>query len=215
MKTVLCYGDSNTHGYNPKNGLRYTKEERWPGVLSALLGPDYEVLEEGCNGRTTIFDDPEEPWKNGRTYLKPCLSSHRPLDFLVFMLGTNDLKKVYANTPEKIAKGMELLIQEAQDFLEEKQGFRPELLLIAPPLIGEHMETSPFSDKFESEAREYSQKLGPLYKKLADRYGCLFLNAAEAAEASREDSLHMMPDQHHKLAEAVSRILKNHRNQRS
>ena len=79
MKTVLCYGDSNTYGYNPENGLRYSEDERWTGVLKSLLGPAYNVIEEGCNGRTTIYDDPLEGWKNGKDYLKPCLNSHKPL----------------------------------------------------------------------------------------------------------------------------------------
>ena len=72
MTTILCYGDSNTYGYNPVNGLRYPKGVRWTGVLQKMLGEEYEVIEEGCNGRTTVFEDAKEPWKAGLGYLRPC-----------------------------------------------------------------------------------------------------------------------------------------------
>lgn len=80
MTTILCYGDSNTYGYNPVNGLRYPKDVRWTGVLQKLLGEQYAVIEEGCNGRTTVFEDIAEPWKEGLGYLKPCLNTHKPID---------------------------------------------------------------------------------------------------------------------------------------
>ena len=71
MKTVLCYGDSNTYGYNPVNGLRYPQDVRWPGKLQSLLGNGYQIIEEGCNGRTTVFDDPLEGWKMALTICGP------------------------------------------------------------------------------------------------------------------------------------------------
>ena len=86
MTTILCYGDSNTYGYNPVNGLRYPKDVRWTGVLQKLLGEQYAVIEEGCNGRTTVFEDIAEPWKAGLGYLKPCLNTHKPIDFVIRML---------------------------------------------------------------------------------------------------------------------------------
>ena len=77
MTTVLCYGDSNTFGYVPETGLRYPKEVRYTGRLQQLLGEEYTVIEEGCNGRTTIYDDPIDGWKNGRDYLE-ALSAFPP-----------------------------------------------------------------------------------------------------------------------------------------
>ena len=105
MKTVLCYGDSNTYGYNPENGLRYNEDERWTGILKSLLGPGYNIIEEGCNGRTTIYDDPLEGWKNGKDYLKPCLNSHKPIDIIILMLGSNDLKNYFGASSRDIANG--------------------------------------------------------------------------------------------------------------
>ena len=95
MKTILCYGDSNTYGYNPSNGFRYPENVRWTGRLQSALGEGYKIIEEGCNGRTTIFDDPLEGWKNGLGYLRPCLNSHKPVDIVIMMLGSNDLKETF------------------------------------------------------------------------------------------------------------------------
>lgn len=65
------------------------------------------IIEEGCGGRTTVWDDPLEMHKNGRTYLLPCLHSHRPLDAVVIALGTNDLKCRFSLTSYDIAQERE------------------------------------------------------------------------------------------------------------
>lgn len=105
MTTILCYGDSNTYGYNPVNGLRYPKDVRWTGVLQKMLGEEYEVIEEGCNGRTTVFEDAKEPWKAGLGYLRPCLNTHKPIDFVIMMLGSNDLKGCFMHLHRKLRMG--------------------------------------------------------------------------------------------------------------
>ena len=130
MKTILCYGDSNTYGYNPANGMRYPKNVRWPGCLGILLGNEYEVIEEGCNGRTTVFDDPIEGWKNGLDYLRPCLNTHKPIDLVIMMLGSNDLKEVFGAEAKDSAAGAATLVDVIIKFTEEKQGFVPKILFI-------------------------------------------------------------------------------------
>ncbi len=137
MKSILCYGDSNTYGYNPENGLRYPEDVRWTGRLQMLLGPEYKVIEEGCNSRTTTRDDPVDAWKNGLPYLRPCLNSHKPIDVVILMLGSNDLKKNFHLTAEEIAAGAGELVDVIREFTSEKQGFIPKIILISPPLIGE------------------------------------------------------------------------------
>ena len=127
-KTVLCYGDSNTYGYIPETGMRYPKEIRYPGKLQLLLGDDYLVIEEGCNGRTTIHDDPEDGWKNGLDYLKPCLNSHKPVDIVILMLGSNDLKDTFHLSAEEIAHGAGVLVDVIKEFTELKQGYIPKII---------------------------------------------------------------------------------------
>ena len=110
MKTILCYGDSNTWGYDPANQTRYPRDVRWPGVLRNGLGDGYIVIEEGLNGRTTVWDDPIELDKNGATYLRPCIQTHKPLDFVIIMLGTNDLKTRFSLPAYDIASGAGVLV---------------------------------------------------------------------------------------------------------
>ena len=81
MKVILCYGDSNTWGYDPVSQERLPRQVRWTGVLAQELGAGYYAIEEGLSGRMTVWQDPVEGLhKNGRTYLTPCLVSHQPID---------------------------------------------------------------------------------------------------------------------------------------
>ncbi len=208
MKTVLCYGDSNTYGYNPSDGFRYPENVRWTGRLQKLLGDDYRVIEEGCNGRTTVFDDPIEGWKNGLIYLRPCLNSHKPVDIVIMMLGSNDLKESFHASPKDIADGAETLVKDIIDFTGSKQGFVPVIILVAPPEIGEGISTSAFYGHFYENAIERSKQLPGLYKQVAEKNGCVFVNAAEYIKPSKVDSLHLAPEGHAKLAEVLDRVVR-------
>ena len=207
MKTILCYGDSNTYGYDPRTGLRYDQHTRWPGHLADLLGENYRVIEEGCNGRTTIFDDPIEGWKNGINYLKPCLNSHKPVDIVIMMLGTNDLKRTFRASVEEIANGVQALLDVLTTFPKEKQGFTPKIILVAPPEIGADMANSPFDRSFDETAITRSKEFARVYQELADKNGCVYLNAAKIVTASKVDSLHLDPKSHKMLAEELAKTV--------
>ena len=207
MKTILCYGDSNTYGYDPSNGFRYPADVRWTGVLRKLLGPDYTLVEEGCNGRTTVFDDPLEGWKNGLDYLKPCLNSHKPVDIVILMLGTNDLKEVFHQTAKEIAENAGILVDTIQAFTKEKQGFIPKIILVSPPLIGEGMPDSVFSVSFAPRSIEESKLFSENYKIIAEKKNCIFFDAAKYITPSKEDSLHLTEDGHRTLAEELAKVV--------
>lgn len=207
MKSILCYGDSNTYGFNPVNTFRYPKNIRWTGCLQEMLGEEYLVIEEGCNGRTTVFEDPIDPWKTGLAYLKPCLNTHKPVDIVVMMLGTNDLKSKFHASAETIAKGAERLVQEIYDFADSKQAFRPEIILVSPPVIGKCMEQSPYGDEFDETALTRSMDFEKWYREVAKRNDCVFFNAADYVTSCDVDSLHLMPEEHKKLAQALSRFI--------
>lgn len=208
MVSILCYGDSNTHGYNPVNGMRYPEDVRWTGRLQMLLGDGYRVIEEGCNGRTTVFDDPIEGWKNGLSYLRPCLNTHKPVDIVILMLGSNDLKEIFHATAEEIANGAGTLVNVIQEFTTEKQGFAPKIILVSPPEIGEDIVHSPFYGSFYENAIGRSKEFPKWYQKVAEDYRCIFFNAAKYVEPSKEDSLHLSPEAHKKLAEELGRVIK-------
>ncbi len=204
MKTVLCYGDSNTYGFNPENGLRYPKNVRWSGRLQELLGEEYIIIEEGCNGRTTIFEDPWEGWKRGLDYLRPCLNTHKPVDIVILMLGTNDLKELFAATAEDSAWGVEMLVEVIQEFTKEKQGFTPEILLVSPPHIESGVVGSAFSGSFGMRAVTESERLAGCYKKVAEDKGCVFLDAAQHIRPSEIDFVHLSPEGHAILAQVLA-----------
>ncbi len=207
MKTVLCYGDSNTYGFNPSNGMRYPRDVRWTGRLQTLLGEEYTVIEEGCNGRTTIFDDPLEGWKNGLDYLRPCLNSHKPVDIVIMMLGSNDLKEIFHASPEEIAEGAGVLVRDIIDFTQNKQGFVPKIILVSPPEIGEGITHSAFYGNFLENAIERSRGFAACYKAVAEKNGCIYVNAAAYIQPSTVDSLHLSPEGHKKLAEVLQKTV--------
>ena len=215
-RTILCYGDSNTYGYNPEDGMRYPENIRWPGVLRELLGDDYRVIEEGCNGRTCANTPADEPWKDGRSYLKACLNSHKPIDAVVLMLGSNDLKKNFDTSPAVIAREIGDMLRTTAEFLQEKQGSVPYILLISPPEIGAGIadSSSSFAHSFDPDAAERSREFASLYEKAAFEYAqdtlypCGFLDAAMFISPSEIDSLHLMPDAHQILASAVYQTLR-------
>jgi len=209
MKTILCYGDSNTYGYNPTDGLRYPDNVRWTGRLQMLLGSDYKVIEEGCNGRTTVFDDPIDPWKNGMPYLKPCLNTHKPIDIVILMLGSNDLKDVYHASAEQIADGAGQLVDIIKDFTLEKQGFQPKIILVSPTEIGDGIITSPFSAKYKSDAIDRSKELAKYFKGIAESKGCCFINAADFVDPSPDDSLHWTAYGHRDFAMKLKDVVIN------
>jgi len=206
--TILCYGDSNTYGYIPVKGGRYPKDVRWTGRLQTILGNRYEIIEEGCNGRTTMFDDPLEDGKNGLTYLKPCLNSHRPVDIVILMLGSNDLKTRFKLSAKEISEAAGVLVRETQEFLREKQEYEPEIILVAPPVIGEDIDNST-SSSFDRSAIDRSKEFSYLYQKIANENKCLFFDAAKSVNSSKEDSLHLTPEAHKKFAEDIAELIKS------
>ena len=217
MKTILCYGASHTDAYPPTQRLRYPREIRWPGHLQAVLhdscpkrttaGHAFVVIEEGCNGRTTVADDPIEGWKNGLDYLKPCLNSHKHVDIVIQMLGTNDIKEVFHQTAKEIAENAGILVDTIQAFTKEKQGFIPKIILVSPPLIGEGMPDSVFSVSFAPRSIEESKLFSENYKIVAEKKNCIFFDAAKYITPSKEDSLPLTEDGHRTLAEELAKVV--------
>ncbi len=205
MKTVLCYGDSNTWGFDPATQNRFPRDVRWTGVLRNSLGPEYLVIEEGLNGRTTVWSDPiEGEYKSGKTYLVPCLESHAPLDLVVLMLGTNDLKMRFSVTPFDICSGIEVLVKIIRASMAGPDGGAPEILLVAPPPVAR---LSNYAEMFEG-AGPKSKRLGEHYRELAGLYGCAFLDAGQVIVSSDIDGIHFEAGEHGKLGRAVAEQVK-------
>ena len=208
MVNILCYGDSNTNGSMPDGG-RWPLHVRWPSVLQDILGEGYHIIEEGCGGRTTVLEDWLEPDINGRNFLPVCLRTHRPLDLVIIMLGTNDMKKRFSLLPVDIAYGAAELGKLVESFDNGPKFPIPKVLLVSPIHIKEGIENSPFTG-FAPEAAAISRQLAPYYEAQAKAHGWLYFDAATVAVASDEDKLHMQADSHKALAEALAALIREH-----
>lgn len=206
MKTILCYGDSNTWGWipsSPASPRRYAKDERWPGVLSQMLGDGYDIIEEGLPGRTTVWDDPVEGVMSGKAYLGACLASHRPIDLVILMLGTNDLKSRFSVTAFDIAEAVGLIVKMIQKSEVGPNNTTPRVLILAPPLLGN---LSEFAEMF-SGGLEKSKQLGQHYQRVADLLDCSYLNTANLIASSEIDGVHLESEAHSILGKRLTKVV--------
>jgi lysophospholipase L1-like esterase len=200
MRTVLCYGDSNTWGYDPATRGRFPPHVRWTGVLATRLGAEYRVVEEGLNGRTTRWDDPLESGRNGLDSLRPCIESHQPLDLIIIMLGTNDLKRRFGLSASDIAQSAAALAGMAWRFTHGPDGSHAEVLLVAPPAVSTLTE---FDQMFEG-AREKSRQFSHYYRLAAGWHHLPFFDAGAVIVSSEKDGIHFDAEEHRKLGEALA-----------
>lgn len=199
-KRIVCFGDSNTWGYNALDGSRYAEEIRWTGRLQKLLGEEYTVIEEGLNGRTTVWDDPIENHLAGLTYLWPCMESHSPFDLLIIMVGTNDTKTYFNMSAKSIADGAGRLVELAQHSMFGTGNKVPKVLLISPVRIEENDNAEHI---FGRQAAEKTREFPPAYQEVAKKFDCYFLDAARYAAPGITDGVHMDEEGHEMLANAV------------
>ncbi|MCL2472715.1 MAG: SGNH/GDSL hydrolase family protein [Treponema sp.] len=212
MKTVLCYGDSNTWGYDPRTAGRYDHNTRWPMAMAKILNrgaspedPGWWVVEEGLNGRTSCREDPLEGDKNGLRQLIPILESHKPFDVVAVMLGTNDLKPRFNPSPFDIAQGAQRVVVAIQESKFGPNDTAPKVIMICPPPTVE----SPAFKHIFGDSIALSKKLKPFYRELAKECGAIFLDAGKFVTTSEADGIHFEKEGHLALAEAVANIVKN------
>ncbi len=205
MKTILCFGDSNTWGYDPETTLRYPRGVRWTSLLQKAL-PGYCILEEGLGGRTTVFDDAMSYGRRGVDYLPVALETHDPVDLVLLMLGTNDCKARFRCTAGEIAEGMEALVDAVRAPARHLRQ-QPDILIVAPaPMDADALARGGMRHMFNEWSVEQSRRLSPYYKELAHRMGVHFFDAGRAAIADA-DGVHLSPAGHAALAEALAGYL--------
>lgn len=209
-RTLMLFGDSNTHGTMPMAKLsdlgRFGRDERWSSRLQALL-PDWQVINEGHPGRTTLHDDPiEGPHRNGLKVLPALLETHRPIDVVLIMLGTNDLKERFSVNPGDIALSVERLVHEIQASSAGPNGEVPAVLVVAPPPVEE---VGCLAEIFAGGAAK-SLKLGDRMRAMAERNGLPFLDAGDLVKVSPIDGIHYGPEANSALAEAFAAAIRKH-----
>ncbi len=198
-KTILCYGDSNTWGNVPRSDQRHPRDIRWPGALQRILGEEYEVISEGLCGRTFVAEDPAKPHRTGITHLRAILESADPVDSLIIMLGTNDVKSTYNLTPEEIAGHLLQTIELSRSIKDLEKV--PRILIVCPPavIVPEIGDLDPRM----LPGLEAFEVLPHLYKEVAEKYDCGFINAGDYISSSKVDGYHLDKEAHLKLAKVI------------
>jgi lysophospholipase L1-like esterase len=203
MSVILCYGDSNTHGTMPLTMLgeqrRHPPGQRWPDVMAAALGPGHQVISEGLPGRTTVHDDLIEGGaRNGLSVLPAILHSHKPIDLMVLMLGTNDLKHRFSVTAWEIARAIDRLIRATRI-----EGTVRREIVVAPPPV---RETGTLVEVFAG-AETRQQRLSGHIEAMAHAQGCGFVDAGEHVQVSDTDGVHWEADHHAAFGAAMARVV--------
>ncbi|CAI2934593.1 SGNH/GDSL hydrolase family protein [Aminobacter niigataensis] len=207
MKTVLCYGDSLTWGYDAAGPGRHAFEDRWPSVLQAELGEGVHVIAEGLNGRTTAFDDHLGGTdRNGARTLPTILGTHAPLDLVVIMLGANDMKPWIHGNPLAAKQGMARLVSIVRGYDHGMDYPVPNILLISPPAVS-RTDNAEFKDMFAG-GDKASQQLAPLYAALADEAGCGFFDAGSVAVTTPLDGVHLDAENTRKIGHALAPVVR-------
>jgi len=203
-KTILCFGDSITWGYNPKDGTRFAAEDRWPRALESALGGRVRVIEEGLNARTVATDDLARPFRNGMAMLPPLLESHAPIDMVVIMLGTNDSAPCYGLTAGRIGMNAIAMVRAINASQAGPGGVAPKTMLMAPPPLGS---LSPEMSLMYSGGQGTSRGLAAAYETVAKRFGTAYLNVADVVQVSAVDGVHLDPEAQRALGTAVGKVV--------
>ncbi|WP_010254388.1 GDSL-type esterase/lipase family protein [Treponema primitia] len=210
MKHILCFGDSNSWGwdaesYDLSTGIakRMPYEVRWPGLAQKLLGSEYHIIENTLNARTLMWEDPYQPHRLGLASLEETLDANAPLDLVILQLGANELKQMFNLSARKISRGLDKLVLTAQ---QEYYGYPvPQVLVIAPAPVSPDIGKYIFGHEFGPQAYEKSLEFSCLYKQIAASRGCAFIDCAPLKfTLNPRDGLHYSREDHTKLGSAVA-----------
>ena len=215
MKRILCYGDSNTWGYNPNEAnpvtgaiARYPEHVRWTSVMQDVLGDEYKVLEEGYCGRTTVFEDPLAVGRNGFSTLEVMFSTCDPVDLIIIMLGTNDCKDMFCASPYVINQGLFRTICEFRDLMKYSNSPDAKIMIVNPPRLTPCGDGS-FTYGFSQESVKKSVELKEYYRQLAVDTGCEFFDADPLATFDPIDGTHLTAEGHGKFGRALAEKVKS------
>ena len=196
---ILCFGDSNTWGFTPVSGVRNIN--RWTRILKDLL-PDDEIIEEGLNARTLDSTEDIEPHKNGLNYLLPCLESHYEFDYLVLMLGTNDLKTHFNNSPKDMLEMLKKYIKVVKNFWPKSDGSKVKLIILGIPPVNDK---AFFFENYEGTSKKRNEFNMLEYKYCLER-NIPFIDNSDLEIGS--DGIHITDESHLKLAMKVASLIK-------
>ncbi|MCR5260661.1 MAG: hypothetical protein K6C94_02365 [Candidatus Gastranaerophilales bacterium] len=202
MKNILCYGDSNTFGYNSKDNSRYDENTRWTALLQKNLGTEYNVINEGMPNRTGFVDNPDGVLFSSQKHFPETLQKTDSVDCLILAVGTNDLMFKYNITFDTIEKGLNNLIKIAKEKTDN-------IIIIPPTIMNENILTNGlFGTMFDKKSIEKSKKAGKIFKQIADKNNCRYFDINEFAAPSDFDGLHYDKNSHKLIADKLAEFLK-------
>lgn len=204
MKKILCYGDSNTFGFNPQTCGRYDKTIRWSGILGTILPSDIKVIEEGMNNRTGFFKNPEGLKQSGGEYLPIYLQNHNDIDICILSLGTNDAQFFYKLDELAAQTGIQNLINSIKEVNPETK-----IIIIPPVKISANILHSGFALMFNKTSIEKIHEVFPVFKQTADKNNCYYLDLNEFVQPSETDGLHYTEESHKIIAQKIADFIKN------
>ena len=200
MKKIVCYGDSNTFGFNPEDGSRYDDNTRWTSVLQKELKAEYEVINEGMCDRTGFADNPNGFLFSGLQYFPHLIKESDDIDILILWIGTNDLMFQYnINFPE-IEKGLKRIITSAQTNARQ-------IIIIPPVILRESMLQGYFRCKFDETSIVKSKEVGKIYENITKTYGCEFFDVNKFVNPSDFDGLHYDENSHKIIADKLVQLI--------
>ena len=183
MKKILCYGDSNTFGYNTLDGSRFDENTRWTTLLQSNLGSDYQIIEEGCCDRTGFVDNDKGFLFSAQRHFPKIISKMKDVDLLILWIGSNDLQFKYNISFHQINNGLEKLILTAKSKVKK-------IILIPPVILNENILKGYFKIQFDETSISKSKKAGKIYKKLAQIHHCEIFDVNEFVQPTLTDGLH-------------------------
>jgi len=214
IKRIMCYGDSLTWGYVPKTGERFDENTRWTRVCGKDLGEDYEIIEEGLSGRTTVCDIPWAPYNNGLDGFPYACLTNKPLDMIVVFLGTNDILRV-GDRKLKLQRAMEDFINHVVNAnvfyskpIHHFKIYRDKVrvLMVIPMPRGQVQKNS--DDPALRNCYEKSIEMQEVYKQIAEDYGIDYIFASDFVVSSEIDGTHLDGENHIKLGHAIANKIK-------
>ena len=199
MKQILCFGDSNTWGYDGESRERLPWGVRWTSLLQEKLNKEeYRVIEEGLCGRTTVFEDPLRDGRKGTALLPTLLETHAQVEVITLMLGTNDCKTVFGASADVIGKGIIRLLDQVQEYAPKAK-----VLLMAPIYLGEKVWQEGYDQDFSPQSVTVSKELETVYERIAAERQIGYLRASDYVQCSEADQEHLNAQEHQIFAQAV------------
>lgn len=197
---LLCFGDSDTWGTDPRTRRRLGRSDRWPGRLQIELGPRFYVIEAGLEHRTTVWSDPLAGDVNGSTHLGPLLAAHHPLDLVILMMGASELGPRFNHSADKITAGIEVLARTILQSEPWPGGGSPQLLVVSPPPMD-------FPLSVDTNKHGESRDLACHVADLADRLQCRSFDAGLVSNRVGPDGLYLDSAAHLALAESLRTVV--------